>query len=199
MDGETRPSRLHRLTTRSMRSGLAIRRIVPGRPPNSRAETLSGDRRRPTPRTVRHHVGSEGHQHDRNQLEGLDAEGDPDDRDAQDHAADEAVHGEPQAAEDDPDDVADDVQGARHAGAVFDVPSERPQREARQLEGLDAERDRDDQDEHHDPRDDERDREPDPHEDEPENVADGLHAAPYLSGGAGLGPGSFITVAPRSE
>src|SRR5207249_8980846 len=131
-------------------------------------------------------------------LEGLDAERDPDDRDAQDHAADEAVHGEPQAAEDDPDDVADDVQGTGHAGAVLDVPSEGPESEARQLERLDAERDRDDQHEHNDSRHHEGDRQPDPDEDEPENVADGLHAAPYLSEGAGLGPRSFVTVAPRS-
>src|SRR2546423_2693684 len=172
-----------------MRSALAARRMVPGRPPNSRAETLSGDRRRRPPDPVRHDVGPEGHQHDRDQLERLDAEGDPDDRDAQDGAADEAVNREIQTAEDDPDDVADDVQGARHSYAVLDVPPERPQREARQLEGLDAERNRDDQDEHHDPSHHEGDREPDPDEDEPEDVADGLHAAPLSSGPLGSAPG----------
>src|SRR5262249_4931943 len=135
--------------------------------------------------------------------ERLDAERDPDDRDAQDHATDEAVHRQPQPAEDDPDDVADDAQRARHAVRVLDMTAEGPQSEAGQLERLNPERDRDDEDEHHDPGDDEPDGEPDPDEDEPQDVAERLHGAPpTLSCGprpriSWLRPGAVVTVAPR--
>src|SRR5262249_58662704 len=141
--------------------------IVRAGPAGPRAGNSGGGRDRPVGDDLR----SERHEGDRDQLERLDAERDPDDRDAQDHATDEAVHRQPQPGEDDPDDVADDAQRARHAVRVLDMTAEGPQSEAGQLERLDPERDRDDEDEHHDPGDDEPDGEPDPDEDQPQDVA----------------------------
>jgi hypothetical protein len=61
----------------------------------------------------------------------------------------------------------------RDGGTADDGPAERPQHEAGQLERLQPERDRDDQQAHHNPGEHVGQRHPEPAQDQPEDVQDG--------------------------
>ena len=123
-------------------------------------------------------LAPERRQRHRDQLEVGQAERDPDDRDAHHDPAEQVAERQPPAGEDDPDDVADHRARAR-AGLADERAPERPQAEERHPAGGDAERDRDDQDEHHERGERVAERDPDPAEDEPDQVQQQPHARPY--------------------
>ena len=121
---------------------------------------------------VAHDLFAEGREREAGELEVLNREWDRDDRNAQQDAGNEVRERQIPAAEHKPEDVAAARSEGRGTRPIGDGPTEWPDHEARELERLDAKRDRDDEDAAQDPGDDVGNEEPDPGQKQPDDVAD---------------------------
>lgn len=82
-------------------------------------------------------------------LEMLHAEGYADDRDAQQEPEAQVRKADPDASDEDPDDVHDERQASPAVALVHDTATEGPQRQYRQFQGLQPEGYADDRYHHH--------------------------------------------------
>ena len=109
------------------------------------------------------------------QFEVLGAPGDADDRDAEDQAEDGVENGDFPPAEEDPEEVHHDGEATGFVGFVDQFVAEGPECVAAELEELDAERDADNRDAHHQTHEKIHDGDQQAAQDEPENVAERFH------------------------
>lgn len=123
-----------------------------------------------------HHLLAErGERKDRHLHRG-DAQGEPDDGDAQQQAGNHVADGQSETTEHQPQDVADTTDRSTCARPVDHDSPERPQRVAGELERLQAERDADDCDAVEHSGHDVGEGQPPPGQDQPQHVAEHLHA-----------------------
>lgn len=115
---------------------------------------------------------AERHQGQFHQFQMLACEGDTDDRDHEQRGKQQVDEGGVEAAEDKPDDIANDGETAHGASGGNDLAAERPQFEPREFKALHSEGDADDGDAQDDAADDIADGREEAAADQPDEIAE---------------------------
>ena len=119
---------------------------------------------------------AEGGEGEGRQFQVLYGEGDADDGKGEEHGEECMREHDPDAADDQPDDVHERGETPGRSRPVGDFPAEGEQRQERQLDALDAERDADDREAQYDAADQVFKENEYPAEHDPDDVADKAHS-----------------------